>query len=154
MPSPELVVTAARSWIGTPYRHQASLKGVGCDCLGLVRGVWRDLFGPEPETAPPYSGNWAEGNGDPLLEAARRHLAKVDPSAFGAGDVLLFRYRADLPAKHCAIATGPDTMLHAHAGAAVAEVAIRPWWDRHLTHVFRFPQTPLPGGERSQRSGV
>ena len=28
-------------WIGTPYRHQASLKGVGCDCLGLVRGVWR-----------------------------------------------------------------------------------------------------------------
>jgi NlpC/P60 family putative phage cell wall peptidase len=31
----------ARAWIGTPDRHQASLKGMGCDCLGLVRGVWR-----------------------------------------------------------------------------------------------------------------
>jgi NlpC/P60 family putative phage cell wall peptidase len=106
MPSPEEIVAAARSWIGTPYLHQASLKGVGCDCLGLVRGVWRDLLGPEPEIVPPYAGNWAEGGGgDPLLEAARRHLTEADPSAYGAGDVLLFRYRKDLPAKHCAIAT-------------------------------------------------
>jgi NlpC/P60 family putative phage cell wall peptidase len=35
------IVVATRDWIGTPYQHQASLKGVGCDCLGLVRGVWR-----------------------------------------------------------------------------------------------------------------
>lgn len=31
------IVAAARGWIGTPYLHQASLKGVGTDCLGLVR---------------------------------------------------------------------------------------------------------------------
>ena len=35
------ILTEARDWIGTPYQHQASLKGAGCDCLGLVRGVWR-----------------------------------------------------------------------------------------------------------------
>ena len=35
----EAVIAAARGWIGTPYLHQASLKGVGTDCLGLVRGV-------------------------------------------------------------------------------------------------------------------
>ena len=46
-------VAAARLWTGTPYHHQASLRGVGCDCLGLVRGVWRDLYGAEPETVPP-----------------------------------------------------------------------------------------------------
>lgn len=140
MLTPDMIVATARSWIGTPYRHQASLKGVGCDCLGLVRGVCRDLFGPEPETTPPYSGNWADAvGGDPLLEAARRHLTEAGVLAYGAGDVLLFRYRKDLPPKHCAIATGPDSMLHAHEGAAVTEVAIRPWWDRHLAHVFRFP---------------
>ena len=55
------------------------------------------------------------------------------------GDVLLFRWREDLPAKHCAVATAPDLMVHAHDGAAVCEVAIRPWWRRHLAHVFRFP---------------
>ena len=27
----EAVIAAARGWIGTPYLHQASLKGVGTD---------------------------------------------------------------------------------------------------------------------------
>ena len=30
-------------------------------------------------------------------------------------------------------------MVHAHEGAAVAEVAIAPWWDRHLAGIFRLP---------------
>ncbi len=80
------IVAEARAWIGTPYRHQASLKGIGCDCLGLLRGVWRDVLGPEPETPPPYSAAWAESapeRADPLVAAARRHLVPVtdDPSA-------------------------------------------------------------------------
>lgn len=37
------VVTCARSWVGTPYQHQARLKGVGVDCAGLVIGVAREL---------------------------------------------------------------------------------------------------------------
>ena len=44
----EAIVAAARGWIGTPYQHQGSLRGVGCDCLGLVRGVWREVIGAEP----------------------------------------------------------------------------------------------------------
>ena len=46
------VVAAARQFLGTPYRHQASIVGVGCDCLGLLRGVWRVLYGGEPEAMP------------------------------------------------------------------------------------------------------
>lgn len=52
---PERVVIAARAWIGTPYHHQASLMGVGTDCLGLVRGVWRDIHGRDAEAPPAYS---------------------------------------------------------------------------------------------------
>lgn len=134
------IVAETRAWIGTPYRHQASLKGVGCDCLGLVRGVWRALYGAEPEAAPPYAPDWAEAAaGEPLAEAAWRHLAPVARDAFGAGDVLLFRWRAGLAAKHAAIATAPDRMVHAHDGAAVAEVALTPWWRRRLAYAFRFP---------------
>lgn len=146
MPSSETIVAVARAWIGTPYRHQASLQGVGCDCLGLVRGVWREVRGPEPEAAPPYAASWAEsapGGTDPLAEAAARHLvvsglpaADAEPEA---GAVLLFAFRAHLPSKHCAIATGAGTMIHAHDGAAVTEVAFTRWWRRHLTHVFWFP---------------
>ncbi len=39
----EKIVAAARAWVGTPYHHQASVKGAGCDCLGLIRGIWREL---------------------------------------------------------------------------------------------------------------
>jgi NlpC/P60 family putative phage cell wall peptidase len=134
------IVAEVRSWIGTPYRHQASLKGVGCDCLGLVRGVWRAVVGEEPERMPPYAPDWAEASGkEALVEAATRHLTEVERSAFAAGDVLLFRWRAELPAKHAAIATAHDRMVHAHDGAAVAEVAIAPWWRRRLAYAFRFP---------------
>ena len=64
------VLDAAVGWIGTPYRHQASQKGVGCDCLGLVRGVWREVYGSEPDRPGPYAPDWAEaGGGDPLIAA-------------------------------------------------------------------------------------
>lgn len=135
------VIDEARSWIGTPYRHQASLKGIGCDCLGLLRGVWRNVMGAEPELPPPYSPDWAEAGADTLVAAARRHLIEVGVAAFEPGDVLLFRWRDALPAKHCAIATSSDTMIHAHDGASVAEVAFAPWWRRHLAYAFRFPES-------------
>jgi len=147
----DLVVAEARSWIGTPYQHQASLKGVGCDCLGLLRGVWRAVMGNEPELPPPYSPDWAEAGADTLLAAARRHLVAV-VRPVEAGDVLLFRWRDDVPAKHCAVATSAATMVHAHDAASVAEVAFRPWWQRHLVAVFVFPprRSPPPCGEELQ----
>ena len=49
---PACIVREARTWLGTPYLHQASVRGAGCDCLGLVRGVWRALYGREPEAVP------------------------------------------------------------------------------------------------------
>ena len=48
------IVCEAFSWLDTPYRHQASSKGHGTDCLGLIRGIWRALAASEPERPPPY----------------------------------------------------------------------------------------------------
>jgi NlpC/P60 family putative phage cell wall peptidase len=143
--SREQIVAHARDWIGTPYRHQASLKGVGCDCLGLVRGVWRELYGEEPERAPPYGPDWAEAlQRETLAEAASRHLSAIPPEDIAPGDVLLFRWRAHLPAKHAAILTAPGRMVHAHDGAAVAEVALAPWWRRRVAFAFSFPGSGRP----------
>ena len=140
MTSRSSIVAAARGWLGTPYLHQASLKGVGTDCLGLVRGVWREVMGTEPETAPAYSASWAEaGPGDALAAAAARHLTNVPLADFRAGDVLLFRWRPLLPAKHAGIASSKSTMIHAQERAAVTEIVLSSWWLRHLTLAFRFP---------------
>lgn len=105
MPDRATIVAEARAWIGTPYRHQQSFRGVGCDCLGLVRGVWRAVAGDEPEAMPAYSPDWAEASGEEtLLRAADRHLLRL-PAVHLAlpGDLLLFRWKPHLPAKHCAV---------------------------------------------------
>jgi NlpC/P60 family putative phage cell wall peptidase len=134
------IVAEARGWIGTPYRHQASLRGVGCDCLGLVRGIWRACVGPEPEPVPAYAPDWAEaGSAEDLLNAGHRHFTPVDKGQFSEGDVLVFRWRDHVAAKHVAIATSGSTMIHAHDGACVCEVSITPGWRRRIVGTFAFP---------------
>lgn len=134
------VVAEARAWIGTPYRHQASLKHHGCDCLGLVRGVWRAVIGPEPETPAPYTPDWAEqGAREALLEAARRWLIESAPAAAQPGDVLVFRMGPAAPAKHCAILSEAGTLIHAYWGRAVVESRFAPWWRQRLAAAFAFP---------------
>ena len=136
----DALVIEVRRWIGTPYRHQASLRGVGCDCLGLVRGVWRNCIGDEPEQPPPYAPDWAEALGEEqLADAALRHLLPIPREEFSKGDVLLFRWRDGFIAKHAAIATSAQSMVHAHDGASVCEIALAPWWRRRLAYAFRFP---------------
>ena len=137
------IIALARDWLGTPYHHQASLRGVGTDCVGLVRGIYRELYGADAEPAlPAYTRDWAEGSGrETLLEAARRHLIEIAPFDAKPGDVLVFRWRRDTLAKHCAILSAPTAMIHALEGAPVSEVAFTPWWRRHLAGAFMFPPT-------------
>ena len=137
------VVALAREWIGTPYRHQASLKGVGADCLGLIRGLWRELIGGEPTTVPPYSPDWAEvGGAETLLEAARTWLVEVHPAQARPGDVLMFRMSRGAPAKHCAVLSevGPTRkMINAYWGRAVGESWMGWFWEERLAAAFRWP---------------
>ncbi len=139
-PDRTAIVTEARSWIGTPYHHQASIHGIGTDCLGLVRGVYRALYGREAELPPPYTADWAEATGhETLLEAGNRHLVRIAIDQARPGDVLVFRYRHGLPAKHTGILVTATTMVHASEGAPVCEVVLAPWWRRRIAGAFRFP---------------
>ena len=75
------ILAEALSWVGTPYRHQGSRKGVGCDCLGLVLGVWRSVYGAAPELPGAYAPDWAESGGQDLfLAAVRRHCGRSLPA--------------------------------------------------------------------------
>ena len=142
------VLTIARSWIGTPYVHQACLKGAGCDCLGLIRGVYAELYGREPERPPAYSPDWAEETGiEAMRDAARRHLLEIPLDEARAGDVVLFRMKANVPAKHAAILSGDGHIIHAYQGHAVMEAAIPPGWKRRMAYAFTWP---LPETGRRQ----
>lgn len=137
------IVALARSWIGTPYRHQGSAKGAGSDCLGLIRGVWRDLHGLEPEDVPAYSLDWSEPQRDEALwRAARRHMVEKPAVRMVPGDVLLFRMRDGSVAKHMGILArggAESSFIHAYSRHGVVESALSAPWFRRVVAVFEFP---------------
>lgn len=134
----EEIVARARLWVGTPYRHQARAVGAGCDCLGLLLDLYALAEGRLPMRVPAYGNGWRQG-GMPLLEdAARRYLRPVT-GALSPGDILLFAYRRDLPARHCGVLVAPDRFVHALDRVGVVETMLTPWWRRHMRLALRFP---------------
>lgn len=138
------VTKAAQLWLATPYKHQASLKHVGCDCLGLLRGVWRDLYGHEPEMAPPYAPRWNEATKTDLLAdmAGKYFTPKPNDAPIKMGDILLFKYRMHLPSRHLAIALSAEVFIHAYVGRGVVENSFSAWWKRHLSGHYAWPSEP------------
>ena len=140
----EAVIAEARLWIGTPYLHQASVRGAGTDCLGLLRGVWRAVFGEEPEVVPAYTSDWAEPSREEvLLEAAHRRLVPRPIGTAHVGDVLLFRMRDGSIAKHLGLQseTGDHPrFIHAYTGYGVIESSLSTPWQRRIAARFAFPE--------------
>ena len=136
------IVAEARKWIGTPYLHQASLIGVGCDCLGLVRGIWRELLGEEPEETPNYSADWGEVSGtESMLTAANRWFRPISTSEVSQGDLLLFRWKNAAVVHHAGIASEDDRFIHAYEKAGVVETNLGSQWRTRIAAAFKFPQT-------------
>ncbi len=135
------VVEEAKKWLGTPYRHQGSKLGVGADCLGLVRGIWREIYGSEPEAPGPYAMDWAEkGDKDRLLDAALKHFVLVQTSP-NIGQLVLFRWSAGTLAKHAGIMVNEAGFIHAYSGIGVVLSPLVPTWRKKIAGVFAFPKS-------------
>jgi NlpC/P60 family putative phage cell wall peptidase len=142
----DAVVAAARAFLGTPYRHQASLAGAGCDCLGLLRGVWRALYGAEPMIVPPYRADMRDPIHAGALRRAAETLLVAQTGAWAAGQVVLFRLGGMAEAKHCGILVSDTRFIHAQERLGVVEADLTEPWARRVSGRFRFP--PLPQRER------
>lgn len=133
-----------RRWIGTPYRHQASVLGFGADCLGLVRGVWRNLIGQEPEIIPAYTPDWSEPSGEEaLLGAAFRWLVPKPLTSDEIAEIIVFRMRDQGVAKHLGITAemnGRPTFVHSYTDHGVVESSLSLPWQRKIIARFDFPQ--------------
>jgi NlpC/P60 family putative phage cell wall peptidase len=138
--APARVIDVARAWLGTPYHDQASNKGVGCDCAGLARGIWRELVGEEPARLPPYSRDWGEvGSRETFADFVRPFLIEIPIAAAGPGTLLLFRTRREGPAKHCGVVLDDGTFIHALERRGVIAVPYDILWQRRTAFAFLFP---------------
>lgn len=132
------IVSITRTWIDTPYHHQESKKGIGCDCLGLLRGVWREYYGTElPEKIPNYSPSWNDHmtENNMLLRAQNNFKAINAPKE---GDLILFRMTKRGVVKHCSIMVSDNTMIHAYTNHKVREELFTDWWKKKVAGYFEF----------------
>lgn len=142
------VVAEARTWIGTRFHHQAALKGVGCDCVGLVMGVGMALhllpedFVTRPEFEP-FRGYSRVPAGDEMLALAFATFAEpIRIPEAGPGDVVLFRFGGD-PC-HVAIlgdySEGGLSLVHAYAPLRrVIETRLDETWFSRIVSAYRLP---------------
>lgn len=138
------IIAAARGWLGTPYVHQAAVKGAGCDCLGLIRGVWAEVYGQEPEPVPPYTQDWSEPQRDEALwRAAAKHLVEKPHTDAAFGDLVLFRMRDGSVAKHMGLqaSVGQEPrFIHSYMRHGVVESPFSSPWRRRVAARFTFPK--------------
>ena len=136
----QAVIQATNAWIGTPYRHQASRINVGCDCLGLVRGVWRELYGCDAAPVPPYAQFGRDHVGaSQLLDAAQQFLQFKDQQ-LKAGYVVLFQLHKKLPPRHCGIMLSDTHFVHAQERLGVIKVCLDHNWITRIHSTYSFPQ--------------
>lgn len=141
-PHQRTIVAEARSWVGTPFHHQSSIKHVGADCLGVLRGVWRSIHGQEPCVIPSYAATWDEvSKTETLWRHLGRILCPIPLNSACSGDVVLFRMREGAVAKHIGILSQTHvSFIHAYGGHGVVESNLTLSWQRRIVASFRIPK--------------
>jgi NlpC/P60 family putative phage cell wall peptidase len=140
--TPEQIAAEARSWVGTPWHHQASLRGIGADCIGLVVGVAAACGVKEAaiyRSDPLSRGYGREPVPEMLLGLADKFLDRIAIESARLGDVLLFNVR-QVPMHFGIISReAPRYIVHSYITVdKVAENRLDVVWARRVTRAYRF----------------
>ncbi len=127
------IIEEARSWVGTPFHHQASVKGRGCDCGGMIKGVGA-VFGCNFKRVPV---DYARIPSNGMLEALLEDVLVPTPVPH-PGDVLLFKYLRE--PQHLGIFTEKDSVIHSYQPSGrVIEHRLDKKWRSRIVRVFKYP---------------
>ena len=136
------VIADAHTWIGTPFVHQARVRGVGTDCIGLVGCIGRDRGTPDglAWAADRVAGAYGRIP-DPrtLLAGVDRYLDRIAPAVVTLADIVLMRFRDD--PQHFAIVSrlDPDYIIHASSSAGeVVENRLDAVWRSRIVRAYRY----------------
>ncbi len=130
------IISAARECIGTPFRHQGRVLGVGLDCVGVVIHALQSV-GVSIIDQCGYGRTPCNG----LLEAAiGAHSELIKVFTFMPGDILLMRILKQ--PTHVAVFTG-DTIIHAYeAVGKCCEHRLDSRWATCIVCSYRLKDAP------------
>lgn len=127
------VTDVARTWVGTPFKHQGRLKGKAVDCGGLIVGIANDL-GIEVKDFLGYGREPANGMLERIVSSQTVKERKIKP-----GCILLMRFVRE--PQHLAIVTTNNTIIHAYANIGkVTEHRLSNMWKARVTDIYRFKE--------------
>ena len=137
------IIAEAREWEGTRWEHQKAMKGVACDCIGLIRGVYKELTGLEmpdvidyPQTAFFYCRD------ERLYPELQKYLPEITVAEAQPGDILTFGMRTHFPDHHLGILLDGGLFIHACGDAGIQKTIITSFdalWQARARHAFTFP---------------
>lgn len=132
------IIGEAKTWMGTKWQHQTALKGVACDCLGLVIGIARK-FGQEVDAADLNYSQMPHHFEEKLYEKMKKYVIEIPVSEAKPGDILLFGFSPDWPAYHVGIVSYDGFIIHTWMDVGkVVETRLDSQWLANLRYAFRY----------------
>lgn len=130
------IVAEARTWIDTPFQHQARVKGLGVDCAGVVIEVGKAL-GLLDYTEQGYA---RQPNPERMGSLLEEHLVRIDKEDVMPGDIYWMRF---IEPMHLAIATelgdGRTGVIHAYSNIGrCVEHGLDGKWSRRVVRCYRY----------------
>lgn len=141
------VIQQGRSYLKTPFQHQARVQGLGLDCVGIVLCVGDDLGLADVHGRPfkrhQYPKYELTSIGGFVLAECKRRLIEKPVTSLAAGDLVVMKV-PDVPC-HAGIVTsinGALYLLHAYNAPGVMKViehVLDKAWRRRIVAAFQFP---------------
>ncbi len=135
------IVQEARTWIGTPFRHQGSLKGVACDCIGLIKAIGMQFKLMDYDQTYPEALSYANYSMMPDSKRMREALGRwFIPVPVAEAQVADFYFMAwGREPQHVALVTDHG-IIHSYSGAGkVVEHSLDDRWRQRIAAAYRFP---------------
>ena len=134
-------VTEARTWLDTPFKHQGCLKGVACDCIGLVRGVGVALglvdYDEDSDKAKPFLNYRLMPDSKKMREGLGVFLVPISVTESTVADILFLAWTKE--PQHVALISDRGIIHSYSAVGKVVEHALDEQWQRRVTAAYRYP---------------
>lgn len=136
------IVKEAREWVGVRWRHQASNKKHGTDCIGLIAGVGKELGMPEANRWVSDARRTSYGHQpDPVMLRATvlEYLVPIPVTSVYLGDILMMKFEVE--PQHFAIVScmDPYRIIHAYAQVRkVVENGVDRLWQSRIVAAYQY----------------